>query len=214
MMPRSLDDGLKCVGENAVKHNRSIGALMASVLILSSAAGFAQGKPREPGPRDRPQIERGPQADRDRDIDRDRLRDRLDDPSQDRDRDRTHVADFSRLKDRDIYGSEIMSMQERNEYRRQLQDAASAEERRQIETRHRETVRAKAQSQGVDVIPPGRGIYGGALMSVEERSQFREQLRMFDSDEERLKFMAKHREEMQVRARLKGVILNEAEEGE
>lgn len=181
-------------------------------MILSSAAGFAQGKPREPGPQDRPQVERGQQADRDRNLDRDRLRDRMDDSAQDRDR--MHVPDFSRLNDRDIYGSEIMSMQERNEYRQQLQNAASAEERRQIEARHRETVHARAQSQGVDVIPPGRGIYGGALMSVEERSQYREQLRMLDSDEERLKFMAKHRKEMQARARLKGVILDEAEEGE
>ena len=68
---------------------------MASVLILSYAAGFAQGKPREPGPQDRPQIERGQQADRNRNLDLGRLRDCLADPSQDRDRDRMHVADFS-----------------------------------------------------------------------------------------------------------------------
>ena len=55
-----------------------------------------------------------------------------------------------------------MSMQECNEYRQELQNAAPAEERRQIEARHRETVCARAQSQNADVMPPGRGIDGGA----------------------------------------------------
>lgn len=202
---------------------KTVSALIASALVLTSAASFAQhGPPKDrPEPQDRAQAERG-QMDRDRDfdrdVDRDRLRDRdrLDDPSQDRDRDRdrTHAPDFARLSDDDIYGSGVMSVQERNEYRRQLQNAASAEERQRIEAQHREMVQARAQSQGVDLTPPGKGIYGAAMMSVEERNQYREQLRAMDSAEERLQFMAEHREAMQQRAKAQGVPFEDLEETE
>lgn len=203
-----------------MKHKTAIGVTISSVLILASTSSFAQqGPPGDrPEPQDRAQVERGQQSDRDRDFDRDRLqdRDRLDVPSHDRDRDqdRTHAPDFARLSDQDIYGSEVMSMQERNEYRMQLQNAGSVEERRQIEAQHREMVQAKAESQGVDLAPPGRGIYGGAVMSVEERNQYREQLQMIASDKEKLQFMAQHREEMQVRAKLKGIDLDDLDEVE
>ena len=192
-----------------MKHKTAISILATSVLILSSAAIYAQHGP--PGghaqPQDRAQAERGQQSDRDRDFDRDRLRDRDMMEAQDRDRDRTHMPDFANLSDEDIYGSEVMTVEERNEYRNQLKNAATAQEREQIEARHKEMVKAKAQSKGVDLVPPGKGIYGGALMTVEERSRYREQLRMIDSDEERLQFMAQHREEMQIRAKAQGIEL-------
>lgn len=201
-----------------MKKSTALGAIIASTLLLSSTTGLAQGgSPRGAGAQDRAQTERG-RLDRDRDFDRDfdRDRDRLDEPSRDRDRDqdRTHTPDFARLSDHDIYGSEVMSVQERNEYRMQLQNAASAEERQRIEAQHRKSVEAKARLRGVALNPPGQGIYGGALMSVEERSQYREQLRQFDSDEERLQFMAQHREEMQIRAKSKGVPFDDLAETE
>lgn len=203
-----------------MKQTTILGAIIASTLLLSSTTGLAQGgSPRGAGAQDRAQTDRGRMdrdGDFDRDFDRDRDRDRLDEPSQDRDRDqdRTHTPDFARLSDHDIYGSEVMSVQERNDYRMQLQNAASAEERQRIEAQHRKTVDAKARLRGVALSPPGQGIYGGALMSVEERSLYREQLRQFDSDEERLQFTAQHREEMQIRAKSKGVPFDDLAETE
>lgn len=187
-------------------------ALLVGALIISSAPALAQQGQRQERPQaqDRAQVERG-RMDRDRDYDRDRIqdRDRVDEPSLDRDRirdkDRTKAPDFARLDDDDIYGRELMSQQERNEYRMQLQTAGSAEERRQIEARHRDMIQARAQEQGVNVAPPGKGIYGGALMTVEERSRFREQLRSIGSAEEKRQFLAEHRSEMQQRAKARGV---------
>lgn len=154
----------------------------------------------------------------DRDMDRDRLRDpdRVDEPSQDRDRDqdRIHAPDFARLSDDDIYGREIMSPQERDKYRMQLQNASSAEERQRIEAQHRETVLARAKAQGVSLTPPGKGIYGGPLMSIEERNQYREQLRTIGSAEERRRFMAAHRDAMQQRAKAQGIPFEDLEETE
>ncbi len=200
-----------------MKHILATSVLISTALILTSATSFAQQGPpgHRPQPQDRAQVERG-QVDRDRDFDRDRLqdRDRVDVPSQDRDRDqdRTHAPDFARLSDHDIYGNELMSMQERNSYRSQLQNAGSMDERQQIEAQHRDMIQVRAKAQGIDIEPPGKGIYGGAMMSVEERIQYREQLRMFDSDEERSQFMAQHREEMQVRAKMRGIDLDDPEE--
>lgn len=189
--------------------------VLVSQATMAQGQGHGQNRPMD-RPQDRAQIERGQQ-----DLDRDRLRDRdrATVPSRDRDRDqdRTHAPDFARLSDHDIYGNELMSVQERNQYRDQLQNAASIEERKQAEEQHREMIQARAKNQGVDVTPPGKGIYGGAVMSVEERNQYREQLRMIDSDEERLQFMAQHREEMQMRAMLQGLepdVLEETEEAE
>lgn len=203
-----------------MKYLMAANALVVSALILGSADSFAQhGPPQSTGQQDRGQSERGQM-----DVDRDRLRDRdrLEEPQQDRgrtqdrdrDQDRIHTPDFSRLRDGDMFGREVMSAQERNEYRRQLQDASSPQERQRIEAQHRETVEARARAQGVDLAHPGKGIYGGALMSVEERARFREQVRMLDSDEERRQFMSQHRQSMQQRATARGVPFEELEETE
>ncbi len=182
-------------------------ALAACALTLTSLSSFAQGR-RQDAPQDRPQdraqMERGPQ---DRDQGRLQDRDRLDVPSHDRvrDQDRTHAPKFSGLSDQDIYGSEVMSVQERNEYRKRLQSADTTAKRKRVEAQHRATVQSRAKLQNTDLAKPGRGIYGGAVMSVEERNQYREQLRLTDSDTEKEKFMAQHREEMQMRARAQGI---------
>lgn len=66
--------------------------------------------------------------------------------------------------------------------------------------------------QGKDIVPPGQGpIYGGELMSVEERNQYREQLQQMDSDQERTQFQAQHREKMEARAK---ALEREVEEAE
>jgi hypothetical protein len=44
-------------------------------------------------------------------------------------------------------------------------------------------------------------IYGHDLMSPEELNQYRERLRLIETEQERLKFEARHREEMQKRAK-------------
>ena len=59
----------------------------------------------------------------------------------------------------------------------------------------------RAREQGRDLVPPGQGsVYGGELMTVQERNAYREQLRHIVSDEERARFEARHREKMDQRA--------------
>jgi hypothetical protein len=60
-----------------------------------------------------------------------------------------------------------------------------------------------------------KGIYGGKLMSEQERSEYREQLRLTESDSEaRARFMAKHKAEMQKRASARGMELKDPPEAE
>ncbi len=152
--------------------------------------------------------------DRDRidvpDQDRDRDRDRTDTPEQDRDRDRIH--DPANLRDQDIYGNDFMTSAERDQYRKKLGSATTQEARQEYQARHEEMIQKRAMKQGQDLVPPGQGpIYGGEFMSVQERNEYREQLRLFDSEAERQQFQAQHRELMRERARVLNLEIEEAE---
>jgi len=68
------------------------------------------------------------------------------------------------------------------------------------------------QMQSKDFVPPGLGaIYGGELMTVQERNQYREQLRRMDSEEERRQFDARHRDKMKRRGEALSLEVEEAE---
>ncbi len=125
-----------------------------------------------------------------------------------RDQDRTHRPDFDSLDSRDIYGSELMTRQERERYRKALGQASSPGERARLEKQHQEKMFRRAEQRGVTIEPPGRDIYGGGLMSVEERNRYREELRLIGKDDEkRTRFMADHAERMQQRAKARGIEL-------
>jgi len=199
---------------------------VASMLALTAVSSYAaQGRGSGGASADRAQ-----QVDRDRSYDRDRIRDRdrIDIPDQDRDRDRDrdkiqdqdqvrdrdriHLQDPLSLQDKDIYGSALMTEGELNQYRMQLKNANSVQAREQFQAQHEEKMKQRALQQGQDLVPPGHGpIYGGEFMSVQERNQYREQLRLLDSDAERLQFQAQHREQMDTRARALGLEVEEAE---
>ena len=215
-----------------MRYKLSIGLILASILVLMFVAVDAQqGQGGGSGDRDQ-QMDRDHTFDRDQDRDRDRDytttdtmdrdqdrdRDQLQghdkDQDQDRirDRDRLHTSDPSNLGDADIYGSALMSEEELNQYRNQLRNMETVQAREQFQSEHEDKMQARAQKQGKDLVPPGQGaIYGGELMTVQERNQYREQLRLIDSDEERLKFQAQHREQMELRAKALELDIEEAE---
>lgn len=124
---------------------------------------------------------------------------------QQRDQDRLQLPhetrDFASLRDEEIYGHELMTGQELNRYREQLQTMRTAKAREQFQVRHEEKMRERAAQQNKEIVPPGQGpIYRGELMSVQERNEYREQLRVIESEEERARFLARHREKMDQRA--------------
>lgn len=199
-----------------MKANTTISLLAATALTLASVSAVAQGAGKGQGAQapNRAQIERSQ-----KDFDRDRLRDRdrIATPERDRDRtrdqDRTHVPDHAKLGENGMYGGELMSVEERNQYREQLRLTESdPKARNEFMMQHREKIQLRAKEQGVEFgsagLGPkyGNGIYGNELMSIQERNQYREQLRLTASDPEaQTKFKAQHQEKMQARAKKMGV---------
>ena len=80
----------------------------------------------------------------------------------------------------------------------------------------REQTRDQDRAHAPDKAPVGeKGIYGGKLMSEQERSTYREQLRLTESDSKaRARFLAQHKAEMQKRAKTRGMTLNDPPEAE
>jgi len=196
-----------------------ISILVASTLAFTATTNVsAQGK-HGAGAADRShQVDRDRSYDRDRISDRDRMKDRTParDPAlkrdRDRDQDRTNMPDPAKIDNEQIYGNQLMSDAERKQYRSGLGEANTKEARQEFQARHEEMIRQRAQQQGQDLVPPGQGpVYGGEFMSVQERNEYRERLRLMDSDTERQQFQAQHREQMNVRARALGHEVEEAE---
>lgn len=64
------------------------------------------------------------------------------------------------------YGRQLMTEQERNEYRERMRAATSAEEREQIRNEHHERIRERAEARGIRLPeqPPAGGMGQGRGM--------------------------------------------------
>lgn len=118
-----------------------------------------------------------------------------------------------------IYGSQLMTPEERAVYRAKLRAATTAEERVKIRAEHHKEMQERAKKLG-KTLPPapggqgrppaasgGQGIYGSQLMTPEERAAYRAKMRAAATPEERAKIRAEHYKEMQERAKKAGMTL-------
>jgi hypothetical protein len=99
----------------------------------------------------------------------------------------------------------MQQQQKRQAERAMSQDRVMDQDRLQTRERDRTQDRDQAMTQTRASGGAGDGIYGGNLMSVQERNQYRAELGNLKSDEERLEYKARHREKMEVRARDRGI---------
>jgi chorismate mutase len=77
------------------------------------------------------------------------LKDKDGDKAQDRDRDRDRIH-----QDDAIYGSSLMTEEERNQYQKRLGEAKSEEEKARIRAEHQEQMRERARQEGVELPEP------------------------------------------------------------
>lgn len=89
------------------------------------------------------------------------------------------------------------------------QKQARDEADQKVQKQDQDRAKTKDQAQTRD-----QDIYGYQLMNEQERNNYREQLKLAETNEERLQFTAEHREKMQARARTSGIDLEETEESE
>lgn len=86
------------------------------------------------------------------------------------------------------------------------QDREQEQQREQVQGQEQVRVQGSGNVDDSD-------IYGHALMSVQERNQYREQLRLVESDsEQKNQFLAQHREQMQARAKAQGAVIDAGDE--
>lgn len=109
------------------------------------------------------------------------------------------------------YANQLMTQEERDAFRKQMQDAKTPEERLKLRDAHRAEMQKRAEAQGLTL--QGRSgqprMYGSDLMAPQERDAYIEKLRGAKTQDERLKLRDEHRAEMQKRARDQGVPLPE-----
>ncbi len=66
-------------------------------------------------------------------------------------------------RDRDIYGWQLMTPEERNEYRQRMSTAKTAQEREQIRAEHHAEMQKRAEASGV-TLPDAPAARGGGMM--------------------------------------------------
>ena len=118
-----------------------------------------------------------------------------------------------------IYGQQLMTQQEQEQYRERVRAARTDEDRAALREQHREAMQARARERGVELpdvaapggpgretTPPARGpARGRELMTEEERERHRQEMRSKTTAEERERARREKHEEMKERAREQGV---------
>ena len=142
-----------------MKTQTTISLITAAALALTSFSAIAQGRQQggpKHEPQDRAQVERGQRDfDRDRMRDRDRLSAPERDKARDRDQDRVNAPEHAKFGDSEIYGQELMSVQERNQYREQLRlTDSNPEAQAKLKAQHAEKMRTRAKEKGVTLNEP------------------------------------------------------------
>jgi hypothetical protein len=84
------------------------------------------------------------------------------------------------------------------------QDAVTEHERLQQRDRDRTQKHTSAATTAGAAATAG-GIYGGNLMTEQERNEYRERLQSMKTEQERDAYMAQHRQEMQQRSKERNV---------
>jgi len=110
---------------------------------------------------------------------------------------RLKAEDQGRIRDQDIYGAGMMSADERERYRKQLEQAGSDREWARIREEHQREMQARAKAQGTNLEPP---VYGQHMMTLEERQRYTKRLQDAANDGEREMIRNEHREFIRNRA--------------
>lgn len=86
------------------------------------------------------------------------------DNAQTKDQARPQARDQTQTRDQDIYGYQLMTPKERDEFRVKMRAAKTNEEREQIRQQHHDRMVARANERGVKIPdePPARGPGPGA----------------------------------------------------
>ena len=111
-----------------------------------------------------------------------------------------HVREH--MPDQGMYGHEMMTVEERERYRQQLDNARSDREWSQLRAEHQREMQARAKAQGRQLDPP---VFGQHMMTMEEQKRYTDRMQAAKNDEEKARIRQEHQQMMMERANELGV---------
>ena len=112
----------------------------------------------------------------------------------------THMREH--MPDDGMYGHQMMTAEERERYRQQLDSAANDREWSRMRAEHQREMQARAKAQGRQLDPP---IFGQHMMTMEERKRYTERMQAAKTDAERARIREEHQQQMMQRAEELGI---------
>ena len=106
------------------------------------------------------------------------------------------------MPDEGMYGHQMMTAEERERYRQQLDGAANDREWSRMRAEHQREMQARAKAQGRQLDPP---IFGQHMMTMEERKRYTERMQAAKTDAERARIREEHQQQMMQRAEELGI---------
>ena len=106
------------------------------------------------------------------------------------------------MPDDGMYGHQMMTAEERERYRQQLNSAQSDREWSRMRAEHQREMQARAKAQGRQMEPP---IFGEHMMTVEERNRYAQRMKGANTDAEKARIREEHQQMMMQRARELGI---------
>lgn len=106
------------------------------------------------------------------------------------------------MPDEGIYGREMMTAEERERFRKQLNSAANDREWSRMRAEHQREMQARAKAQGRQLDPP---VFGEHMMTMEERNRYTQRMQAAATDAEKAHIRAEHQQMMMQRAHELGI---------
>jgi hypothetical protein len=106
------------------------------------------------------------------------------------------------MPDHGMYGHEMMTAEERERYRQQLNSARSDLEWSQLRAEHQREMQARARAQGHQLDPP---LFGQHMMTMEEQNRYAERMEAAKDAKEKARIREEHQQMMMQRAQELGI---------
>jgi hypothetical protein len=106
------------------------------------------------------------------------------------------------MPDQGMYGQHMMTAEERERYRQQLNSAQSDREWSRMRAEHQREMQARAKAQGRPMDPP---LFGEHMMTAEERNRYTQRMQAATTDEKKARIREEHQQTMMKRAEQLGI---------
>ena len=106
------------------------------------------------------------------------------------------------MPDQGMYGQHMMTAEERERYRQQLNSAQSDREWSRMRAEHQREMQARAKAQGRPMDPP---LFGEHMMTAEERNRYTQRMQAATTDAEKARIREEHQQTMMKRAEELGI---------